>query len=151
MEDLAQPIQPIATAPTQGITETEFPAVKEIVSRYFETLSAEDFSATASLFSQDGTLYPPFDSAVTGREAIVAYLESEARGLQPAPLHYETEQLEPDSVQCKVTGKVQTPLFSVNVRWTFVLNAAAEIISARIKLLAGLEELLKLKPEASES
>lgn len=123
---------------------------QEIISRYFESLSAEDFLATAHLFAAEGTLYPPFESAVTGREAIVAYLETEAKGLRLSPLSYAADRLEDGHIQYQVMGKVQTPLFGVNVGWIFVLNAAAEIVSVQIKLLAALEELLKLKPESAE-
>lgn len=122
--------------------------VQETVACYFETLSAEDFQTTANLFAEGGILYPPFESAVIGREAIVTYLETEAKGLKLLPLNYITEPLEEGNVQCKVQGKVQTPLFSVNVAWHFILNSAFEMTSVQIKLLAALEELLRLKPKS---
>lgn len=151
--------QPIQTAPddtsavSQALAEPDSIAVEpieQVISRYFETLNAAEFQATANLFAADGSLYPPFESAVTGREAIVTYLETEARGLQLSPQKHTIDRLEDDTVQCRVTGKVQTPLFGVNVGWTFVCNSACEILSVQVKLLAALEELLKLKPQSSE-
>ena len=125
------------------VTSEEATLAKATVSQYFDALNAEDFQATANLFAEEGTLYPPFESAIVGREAIVQYLETEAKGLQLSPIEYTTERLDDGNVQYKVTGKVQTPLFGVNVGWTFVLDSAAKILSAQVKLLAALEELLK--------
>jgi SnoaL-like domain len=142
------------------------------IRRYFETFNAEDFQATASLFAAEGGLYPPFEGAVVGREAIAAYLQKEAKGMKALPhqetlLHPESDSPESDSPESsslepsspepgsfvwtedkseyKVTGKVLTALFSVNVSWKFVLNSESQILTVRVKLLAGLEELLRLK------
>jgi hypothetical protein len=67
---------------------------------------------------------------------------------------------EAETVQYQVVGKVETPLFDVNVGWNFELNSNSEInsvkihpsakpcygvglLAGRVKLLAKLEELLK--------
>lgn len=118
------------------------------VSSYFDALNAGDFQTVASLFAEEGALYPPFDGAVTGREAIVTYLEAEAKGLQLTPKQCITQLLDDGTHQCRVIGKVQTPLFGVSVGWTFVLNANAEILLVQVKLLAALEELLKLQSKS---
>lgn len=69
------------TKPTQPVSEfsefSEFTAEgasERAVSLYFETLNTADFQATAALFAADGVLYPPFDSAVMGRDAIAPTL-----------------------------------------------------------------------------
>lgn len=120
-----------------------------VISQYFETLNAGNFEATAALFASDGVLHPPFESAVVGRDAIVTYLETEARGLRLFPMHQTIEATDTDTIQCRVTGKVQTPLFGVNVGWFFVFNRNSEILSVEVKLLAALEELLTLKTSDS--
>lgn len=119
--------------------------VEETIVRYFETLNAGDFSATAALFAEDGVLYPPFESGISGREAIVTYLEAEAKGMKLFPREGSCATLEEGDREFKIKGKVQTPLFGVNVGWMFVLNSASEILSVGIKLLASPQELLNLK------
>jgi hypothetical protein len=49
-----------------GIRETP-------VLRYFETFNSGNFAATAALFTSQGALYPPFESAIVGRDAIASY------------------------------------------------------------------------------
>jgi Nuclear transport factor 2 (NTF2) domain len=115
------------------------------ICRYFETFNAQDFQTTASLFAPDGALCPPFETAVVGSAAIAGYLEKEAKGMKALP-HQETAQpLENGNVECRVTGKVLTSLFSVNVAWKFVIDPQSKILTVQVKLLAALEELLKLK------
>jgi len=133
---------------SEDISESTGEITETTVLSYFEALNVENFQAVASLFSETGVLYPPFDSAVTGHEAIVTYLETEAKGLQLTPKRCVTQPLDDGNRQCKVIGQVQTPLFGVNVGWTFVLNSDAEILSVQVKLLAALEELLKLQPKS---
>jgi limonene-1,2-epoxide hydrolase len=144
------------TEPTQSVAspavDAELPEfcfddtpVERTLSQYFATLNAENFQAVADLFAEDGVLRPPFESEVVGHEAIVAYLEKEAQGLQLRPLRKTTEAAESGHVCYQIVGKVQTSLFSVNVGWTFMLNSAAEICSVEVKLLAALQELLRLK------
>lgn len=119
--------------------------IKQTVARYFQTLNNEEFQATADLFTTNGVLHPPLDTEIRGREAIVAYLEAEAKGMQLLPENQSVIELETGETECKVTGKVQTSLFSVNVAWQFILNSEAEIVFAKVKLLAALEELLNLR------
>jgi hypothetical protein len=121
-----------------GVTEPN-------ILRYFESFNSGEFQATADLFAGDGTLYPPFESPITGREAIAAYLQAEAKGMKLSPQEGISETLETGETEFRVTGKVQTPLFGVNVTWRFVVDSESEIVAARIKLLAALEELLTLK------
>lgn len=118
--------------------------LEQTLARYFETLNAGEFQQTADLFTAEGKLYPPFEEEIVGREAIVHYLEKEAQGLQLFPLRKSVEQAE-GSLSYHIIGKVQTPLFSVNVGWNFIVNLDAEICSIRVKLLAALQELLRLK------
>lgn len=118
------------------------------IARYFETLNAAEFQAAAQLFAADGVLYPPFESRVVGPDEITRYLVKEAQGLQLFPQRKVIEELSSDldvgSSRYTVFGAVQTSLLSVNVRWTFVLNADARISSAEVKLMADLKELLTL-------
>ncbi len=121
-----------------------------VILRYFETFNAEAFQLTASLFSDTGMLYPPFEGAIVGREAIAAYLAKEAKGMRVLPREGVLQSAEAKNAEIKVMGKVQTSLFSVNVSWHFKLDtqgrdALAKILTVRIKLLAALEELLNLQ------
>lgn len=126
------------------------------IAHYFETLNSGDFQTTASLFSEDGILYPPFESKIVGPEAIASYLNKEARGLQLFPKQIVREELSSDdtpgnSSQYAVFGLVSTSLLSVNVKWMFVLNSAAKIISVEVKLMADLKELLTLNRRRNSS
>lgn len=121
-----------------GVTEST-------ILSYFQSLNAGDFSATAGLFALDGELHPPFESPVVGRDAIAAYLEQEATGMELLPNEGTTEEMENNYTQIQVKGKVKTPLFSVNVGWIFVLNAQQEIAAVTVKLLASPQELLSLR------
>ncbi len=122
----------------EGITEP-------VVLRYFETMNAGDYQATAALFAEMGALYPPFEKAIEGQEAIATYLEAEAKGMQLSPREGIAEANLNDQTQIQVSGKVQTPWFGVNVSWIFVLSPQQEILSTRIKLLASPQELLSLR------
>jgi len=88
---------------------------------------------------------PPFESALIGREAILAYLNAEASGLRAYPQTLETEVLSSYETGLQVIGQVRTLLFTVNVSWQFRVNPAAEIANLKIKLLAPLKDLLHLK------
>ena len=121
---------------------------KATISAYFATLNANQFSATAQLFAVDGQLLPPFESAIVGREAITAYLNTEANGLKAYPQTLKTEVLSTHETRLQVIGQVQTALFTINVSWQFVVTPtaeAAEIVRLKIKLLAPLKDLLHLK------
>jgi hypothetical protein len=120
-----------------------------VLSQYFTTINAGDFAATARLFAADGVLYPPFEQEVVGQEAIATYLAAEVQAMQLFPLHIAIEPLEEDW-QGAVTGTIQTSLFSVNVAWDFCLSAALQIKSVKIKLLAALPELLRLKQRQAD-
>ena len=122
----------------EGITEP-------VVLRYFETMNAGDYKATAALFADTGAMHPPFEQPIQGREAIATYLEAEAKGMQLFPTKGIVETQKEDQTQIQVTGKVQTPWFGVNVAWIFVLSPEREILTTRIKLLASPQELLSLR------
>ena len=110
---------------------------------YFASINQENFEQTAALFSEDGQMLAPFEKPIIGRDAIALYLAKEAKGMKLLP---QTGIYEPSEAEnnIKVTGKVKTSLFSVNVAWYFSLNQG-QIISARIKLLASPQELLGLR------
>lgn len=116
-----------------------------VVLQYFETLNAGNFRATANLFSAEGQLHPPFESALIGPNAIVAYLEAEAEGMELMPRHGAIETNAQGETFIKVVGKVTTAWFSVNVAWLFALDRSKKITSATVKLLASPQELLGLR------
>lgn len=131
-----------------SLTEVQKPIIKGIeestIIDYFATINQEKFEQTAALFAQDGELLAPFEKPIVGRNAIASYLAKEATGMKllPATGIYQTEN---DCTTIKVTGKVKTALFSVNVAWHFGLNNQQKIAIAKIKLLASPQELLGLK------
>ena len=119
--------------------------VDPVVLHYFETLNAGNFQATASLFSEAGQLFPPFESPQVGPGAIATYLKAEAEGMSLMPRQGIKERGPQGETLVKVVGKVKTPWFKVNVAWLFALNAAKQIDSVAVKLLASPQELLKLR------
>ncbi|MDB9304902.1 nuclear transport factor 2 family protein [Nodularia spumigena CS-591/12] len=119
--------------------------VEPTIRRYFETLNAGEFAATAVLFADDGVMHPPFESGIVGQEAIAIYLQQEAENIQACPRQGIVETLENDQIQFQVTGKVQTSWCSVNVTWYFILNRQRQISNAKIKLLGSPQELLALR------
>lgn len=137
IESNLQPAE-VPSLSIEGVTEPT-------ILRYFESLNAGDFEATGALFAADGAMLPPFESPVAGKEAIVAYLHEEAKGMRLFPREGICEKLEDSYLQFQIAGKVQTPFFGINVSWIFVLNPQAEIFSATIKLLASPQELLNLR------
>lgn len=127
---------------TNTQTELTIEGVEEpSVINYFATINQENFEQTAALFSEDGQMLAPFEKPIVGRDAIALYLEKEAKGMKLLPHRYEPSEAEE---QIRVTGKVKTSLFSVNVAWYFSLNQQ-QITLVRIKLLASPQELLGLK------
>ncbi|WP_009630262.1 nuclear transport factor 2 family protein [Synechocystis sp. PCC 7509] len=126
--------------PTQAIAGIN----NTTISNYFQALNS-DFDATAALFAPDGVMYAPFESGLVGRDAIALYLQQEALGLLAEPHQGIIESQENDLVQIRVSGKVQMPLFGVNVSWLFVLNSQQQIVSVTVKLLASPQELLNLR------
>ena len=145
MTDSAAPSDTPSTNQNTELLGFDNTPPEQTLSRYFATLNAEDFQKTAELFAKDGALNPPFESPIVGQEAIVAYLNKEAKGLQLFPLRKAVELLELGEICYRVIGKVQTALFTVNVEWIFTLTESAEICSVEVKLLAAMKELLKLK------
>jgi Nuclear transport factor 2 (NTF2) domain len=125
--------------PIPGITEYT-------IARYFETLNTENYQACADLFAIDGIMYPPFEEGIVGREAIASFLQQEAKGMRLEPHQGTIQASEDGNLEVQVAGKVQTPLFGVNVAWLFLLNPQREIATTKIKLLASPQELLSLKP-----
>ena len=119
---------------------------KPAVLRYFETLNAGDFAATANLFAEDGVLHAPFEEPIIGKSSIDTYLKTEARGMQLEPQQGISQDLEDSLVEVQVSGRVQTAAFGINVAWLFVLNSHQEILSVTVKLLASPQELLNLRP-----
>lgn len=113
--------------------------------RYFETLNAGDFESTGQLFADDGALHPPFENAIVGPATITTYLQAEAKGFNLQPMQAMTQPAANGCTDVQVSGKVQTPLFTVNVSWLFVLTPDQKLRFAKIKLLASPQELLTLK------
>ncbi|WP_287128305.1 orange carotenoid protein N-terminal domain-containing protein [Candidatus Cyanaurora vandensis] len=131
------------TKTLEGITE---PAVLG----YFEAMNEDRFETAAALFAPEGSLQPPFQQPIVGREGIIRYMREEAQGLNMLPEQGICEVQNDGSKQLKITGKVQTPWFGVNVAmniaWRFALNTQGEIFFVAIDMLASPEELLNLRP-----
>jgi len=124
--------------PIEGIKQVS-------ILRYFETLNAGEFQATAGLFAEDGVMHPPFESGIVGPDAIATYLQQEAQDLKAYPQQGIAETLANNQIQVQVTGKAETSWCGVNVMWLFILNQKHQIIDAKIKLLASPQELLALR------
>jgi len=119
---------------------------KPAVLRYFETLNAGDFAATANLFAEDGVLHAPFEQPIIGKSSIGTYLKTEAPGMQLEPQQGISQNLADGTVEVHISGRVQTSAFGINVGWLFVLNSHQEILAVTVKLLASPQELLNLRP-----
>ncbi len=122
----------------QGISE---PTIQQ----YFASLNAGNYEKTADLFAPSGVMHPPFESGIVGRDAILTYLNKEAIDIKAHPREGAKESLEDNQTQIQVAGEVETPWFSINVSWMFVLNQNLEILDVKIKLLASPQELLSLR------
>ena len=120
---------------------------KPTVLRYFETLNAGDFEATANLFAEDGVLHAPFEEPIIGSSSIATYLKTEARGMQLEPQQGVSQILEDGNVEVQVSGRVQTSAFGINVAWLFLLNSHQKLLSVTVKLLASPQELLNLRSQ----
>ncbi len=127
----------------EGVTETT-------ILNYFITLNAGEFKQTAALFAEDGVMYPPFESAIFGQQAIASYLDKEAQDIEAYPQQGMSENLPDHYTQIQVTGKAETSWCGVNVLWLFILNQNQQIIEAKIKLLASPQDLLSLRPPDKE-
>lgn len=113
---------------------------------YFEAFNAGDYEATSQQFAIDGTLHPPFESPIVGRDAIEHYLKAEAKGITAQPQQETIGQvLEDGCTEIQVTGRVKTPWFGVGVSWLFTLNDQQEIVFLKLKLIASPQELMKLR------
>jgi hypothetical protein len=137
-----QPSSPTLHQSTASPALTIAGISEPVILRYFETLNEEAFEATSQLFAVDGVMQPPFEQPIEGQDAIAAYLHAEAKGLQLQPRRGVARLLEDGCTEVEVSGKVQTPIFGVNVSWLFRLNESKELVFARIKLLASPQELL---------
>ncbi|MBD1843133.1 nuclear transport factor 2 family protein [Cyanobacteria bacterium FACHB-63] len=113
--------------------------------QYFETLNAEEFEATSQLFAIDGAMQPPFEQPIIGREAIAAYLQKEAPGITALPQAGMSHTTDQDAIEFQITGRVQMPMFGVNVTWFFTLDSNDQLMFTRIKLNASPQELMKLR------
>ncbi|MEM9216965.1 MAG: nuclear transport factor 2 family protein [Cyanobacteria bacterium P01_F01_bin.150] len=124
----------------------EIEAESSLITQYFTFFNEGKFQQVSQLFSDDGQLYPPFEEAVVGPEAIATYLFKEADGMNAEPK--KAELMASDSGNSKITvqGKVTALVFKVNVGWEFYITSDHRIQSVRVNLLAGLEELIKLRP-----
>ncbi len=113
---------------------------------YFEAFNAGDYEATSQQFAIDGTLHPPFESLIVGRDEIEHYFNAEAKGITAQPQQEKLKQmLEDGCTEIQVTGRVKTPWFGVGVSWLFTLNEQQEIVFLTLKLIASPQELLKLR------
>ncbi len=124
-------------------TPLNLAAISPLVDRYFAGFNAEDYRAVANLFEADGVLLAPFEDPIQGPEAIYTYLHAEAMDMRAMPSEVETAANADGTKLIVVSGRVKTLLFTVNVRWTFVVSASGQIRSAEIKLLASLQELMQ--------
>ena len=117
----------------------------QVIHNYFLTLNENKCEEFAALFSSDGVLVPPLESAIAGRDAICQYLQTTGIEVKAFP-QFGTVQPEENGITVyQISGNVKTSYFTVNVVWTIELNAEQQIISAKIKLLATLEDLLRFK------
>jgi len=138
----------LATLPAVPFAFLQLP---EMIQQYFTTFNQGRFHETAALFSPQGQLIPPMDAPVVGPQAIQAYLQQEAMGME---IELEQQLALPGQSTLSATrvkGRVKTPFFSVNVAWTFELSgdAPAQIAAVQIELLASWEELLKIRPQSA--
>lgn len=123
-----------------AITKITKPAIID----YFTTINQAEFSKTAALFAENGSLLAPFTKPIIGRSGITAYLTQEAKGMKLLPQQeiYETES---DFEKYQIFGKVKTAFFSVNVAWYFTFDPENQISTVQVKLLASPQELLSLQ------
>ena len=117
----------------------------QVIHNYFLTLNENDFEEFAALFSPDGVLFPPFESAIAGRDAICQYLQTTGIEVKAFPQSGTVQPEENGIMVYQISGNVQTSYFKVNVIWIIELNPKEQIVSAKIKLLATLQDLLHLK------
>ena len=117
-----------------------------VVMRYFTFFNQGEYAQVANLFIEQGSLHPPFESAVVGRDNIANYLLKEAEGMTVSLLSADVHPQNDNRIQVDVRGSVTALVFKVNVAWCFLLADDNRIESVRIDLLATLEELFRLRP-----
>lgn len=69
---------------------------------YIDNMNANDFEVAANLFSPNGSLQPPFQKPIIGREAILAYMREECQGLKLMPEQGVVESQEEGYTPIKV-------------------------------------------------
>jgi len=147
----AKPIQ-FNFARTEGAPQVAVAGVSDrAILSYFEAMNRDQFDVAIALFDPNGALQPPFQEPIVGRDAIRVYMREEAQGLNMMPEEGVSQTLPDGSKQVKITGKVQTPWFGVNVgmniAWRFALNPSGDIFFVAIDMLASPQELVNLRPE----
>jgi hypothetical protein len=129
----------------QNTTDFETDWIHEpVIKNYFLKLNQGDFIGVAQLFADHGCLCAPFQREICGQEAIYDYLQVEGPGMTAVPKSGSIELLQTGGTEHQLAGLVHTRLFTVNVAWTIELNAAKEIISVTVRLLAELKDLIGL-------
>ncbi len=118
---------------------------------YFEAMNSSAYDQVSDLFAIGGAMQPPFESQIVGRTAISQYLKQEARGIKADPQQGTVQRLENGDTEFIITGRVQTPIFGVNVSWQLILNSMDEILLAKVKLVASAKELLNLRPSPAKT
>lgn len=119
-----------------------------VIGAYFDALNSENYDQLVKLFAETGVLQPPFDDALIGRPAIASYLKTEAVGMRAHPVKgtlLETDHSQGGDRTYQIRGRVQLPLFSVNVAWQFQVNPEDQILGVKVDLLATLEELIQYR------
>ena len=116
-----------------------------VVHDYFARFNQSDFAATSGLFSEQGSLKPPFEKVIKGRSAIAQYLAKEASGMKVFPTYVKTAMITQDYTQYQIKGKVKTTYFTVHTSWLINLNSIKEITLVEIQLLEKLDDLLAFK------
>ncbi len=118
------------------------------IQSYFSTLNQGQFELTAALFSDQGQLVPPFESPVIGQQAINKYLQQEATDMKFQPRSATSQVLANGQTDVEVRGQVSTSLFTVNVVWNFLISSQGKIDLVKVNLIASMQELLRIKPQA---
>lgn len=112
---------------------------KETVKSFFKALEAEDASAVANLFAEDGKHVNPYHSGLfpegaDGRDGILAYWEPVFPNFDGMtfPIHELHAMEDPNIVFVKYTGNIKlkndTGVYSNEYYSTFKFNELGEII-----------------------
>ena len=126
---------------------TSFNCEEFAIQSYFSTLNQGQFELTAALFSDQGQLVPPFDSPVTGPQAIANYLKQEAVDMKFQPRSATSQVLPNGKTDVEVRGQVSTNVFKVSVVWNFLLSSQGRIDLVKVNLMASMQELLRINPQ----